>query len=292
MSDPLRSDQRPISALSPPEREARIEQLLLSGLDRYFAGDYEQAINLWTRVLFVDRQHDRARAYIERARSAQAERQRESEALAHQGIEAFQSGDVDRARDLLSAALDRGAPQELALGVLGRIERLDVAQRHPLELPLRRDLTVRTARDERVSRRAGGGVLTFVSGCVLLTLIGLSAFIALGGSVGQLTTWMVWPKAPVAAPAALPSRPPAPFAMPSASEAHLARAQHLFRSGRLRDALTALDDISVGDVLRQDADRLRAQIQRELLATTQAEPYSAPRVSAAPPSNPSEPRDE
>ena len=290
MSDPLRSDQRPITALSPPEREARIEQMLLSGLDRYFAGDYEQAINLWTRVLFVDRQHDRARAYIERARSAQAEQQRESEALAHEGLEAFQTGDVDRARDLLSAALDRGAAQELALGVLGRIERLDVAQVHPLELPLRRDLTpVRTTRDERRgARHAGGGLLTLLTGCVLVTLIGLSAFIALGGSVGQLTTWMVWPKAPIATAATPPSRPEAPLAVPAASEVHLSRAQHLSSTGRLRDALTALDEIPVGDQLRPDADQLRAQIQRELLATTVAEPFSVPPVAAPP----REPRNE
>ena len=38
--------------------------------------DYEQAIHVWTRVLFLDRGHARARAYIERARSALAERQR------------------------------------------------------------------------------------------------------------------------------------------------------------------------------------------------------------------------
>ena len=72
--DPLRSDTRPAEALSGAERDARIEQLLLAGLDEYFAHHYEQAINLWTRVLFLDRTHDRARAYIERARSAQAER--------------------------------------------------------------------------------------------------------------------------------------------------------------------------------------------------------------------------
>jgi len=159
-----------------------------------------------------------------------------------------------------------------------------------LELPLRRDPTpVRTARDERIARRAGSGVLTLVTGCVLLTLIGLSAFIALGGSVGQLTTWMMWPKAPVASAAALPVRASSPLPVPAASEVHLARAQHLFRTGRLRDALVALDDIPIGDPLRQDADRLGAQIQRELLATIQAEPYSAPPGATAPPR---EPRDE
>src|ERR671923_1157242 len=122
--DPARSERPASDALSGAERDARIEQLLLAGLDRYFANDYEQAINLWTRVLFLDRQHDRARAYIERARSAQAERQRESEALMHQGLDAFTSGDVARARELVSNALERGASRDLALGVLDRIERL------------------------------------------------------------------------------------------------------------------------------------------------------------------------
>ena len=44
--------------------------MLLASLDHYFAAEYEQAINVWTRALFLDRSHARARAYIERARSA------------------------------------------------------------------------------------------------------------------------------------------------------------------------------------------------------------------------------
>jgi hypothetical protein len=62
------------------DRLALIEQLLLAGLDHYFTGQYEQAIHVWTRVFFLDRGHARARAYIERARCALAERQREAEA--------------------------------------------------------------------------------------------------------------------------------------------------------------------------------------------------------------------
>ncbi|MBE3098611.1 MAG: hypothetical protein IMZ44_15960, partial [Planctomycetes bacterium] len=69
--------------ISEIERDTRIETLLLCGLDHYFAGDHERAISVWTRVLFLDRGHARARAYIERARSAVAERQRESDELLH-----------------------------------------------------------------------------------------------------------------------------------------------------------------------------------------------------------------
>src|SRR5918993_3324931 len=123
MADPHTSGPR--RAPEPAaEDDARIEHLLVNGLDHYFAGEYEQAINLWTRVLFLDRHHDRARAYIDRARSAQAERQRQSEALVHQGLDAFDRGDVEQARTLLSDALARGASHDLALGVLGRIDRL------------------------------------------------------------------------------------------------------------------------------------------------------------------------
>ena len=71
MTDPLRSDRNADAADVPErDREARIEELLVLGLDHYFSEQHELAINVWTRVLFFDRGHARARAYIERARSA------------------------------------------------------------------------------------------------------------------------------------------------------------------------------------------------------------------------------
>src|SRR6185369_17179950 len=48
----------------------------------------------------------RARAYIDRARSALAERQRESEELLQNGVAAFQRGESDEARRLIQAAID------------------------------------------------------------------------------------------------------------------------------------------------------------------------------------------
>src|SRR5438552_3417119 len=126
MADSLRTDgSRALEAASEADRDAKIEQLLLIGLDHYFAAQYEQAINVWTRALFLDRSHPRARAYIERARSAQAERQRESEELLQTGVAAFQRGDSREARRLLQAAIEGGAPPDEALAVLDRLNRLD-----------------------------------------------------------------------------------------------------------------------------------------------------------------------
>src|SRR5215813_6206576 len=112
-------------AESSQDRDAKIEQLLLLGLDHYFAARYELAINVWTRALFLDRSHARARAYIERARSALAERQRESEELLQTGVAAFNRGEPDEARRLLQAAIEAGAPAEEALAVLERLNRLE-----------------------------------------------------------------------------------------------------------------------------------------------------------------------
>src|SRR5215467_10179827 len=124
MSDPLRTDDSRAPETAPgPEREAKIEELLLTGLDHYFATQYQQAINVWTRALFLDRTHPRARAYIERARSALAERQRHSEELLHNGVAAYQRGEGDEARRLLQAAIDSGAPADEALSILERLNR-------------------------------------------------------------------------------------------------------------------------------------------------------------------------
>src|SRR6202171_6463914 len=122
MSDSLRTDpSRAHDTASEVDRDAKIEQLLLVGLDHYFASRYELAISVWTRVLFLDRSHARARAYIERARSALAERQRESEELLQSGLAALQRGDAGEARRLVHAAIDGGAPGDEALAVLDRL---------------------------------------------------------------------------------------------------------------------------------------------------------------------------
>ena len=263
MADPLPSGPRPASAQHGAEDEARIEHLLVTGLDHYFAGEFEPAINLWTRVLFLDRNHDRARAYIDRARSAQAEQQRASEALVHQGLEAFDRGEVGRARALLSDALDQGASHDLALGVLGRIDRLDVGQTSsPVVTPkpesrrraLRRGTPI-PAKD--VARRSLASAWTFL----VLTIAVAAGLLA--WTAPDVSLW--WPASgeasrPVAIPTAL-----SPLPIPSPTEVYVTRARGLFAEGKLRDALAALDRIPSGDSWRQDADRLRGDIQHELL---------------------------
>jgi hypothetical protein len=285
MTEPLPSGPRR-EAQTGAEDDARIEHLLVTGLDHYFAGEFEAAINLWTRVLFLDRNHDRARAYIDRARSAQAEQHRVSEALVHQGLEAFDRGEVVRARALLSDALDQGASHDLALGVLGRIDRLDVGQtRSPAEPPptARRPVLPRKRPSETpgADRRLGAG-----------TWIGLVSVVTLVGAVAlyydtPLNLASFWPAAPVADRPFTATVTPAPLPVPLPAETYLRESRALFAGGKLRDALRSVDRVPIGDSLRQDADRLRGEIQRELLAVASAE-GSSPAILTSPPGPPPE----
>lgn len=264
MADPLSSLPPQADDPGAAGGDARIEQLLVTGLDHYFAGEFEAAIDLWTRVLFLDRNHDRARAYIERARSAQAERQRQTEALVHQGLDAFDRGEVEQARALLSDALDRGASHDLALGVLGRIERLELGARGATSKRAGRHRTpTASGAAVPVPRRSAGHSMGF-------WLLNLAAVVILGLSSWWLWTTNGWPDlwpSPAAGGrmAAIPEVT-GPLPVPSAAEAYLRRGQALFDSGRLRDALVVLDRVPAGDPLRADADQMRARIQRELLA--------------------------
>lgn len=252
MADPLRDHE---------STESRIEELLLAGLDHYFSGQHELAISVWTRVLFLDRSHARARAYIERARGAIAERQREGEELLQTGTAAFQRGDAEGARRLLTSAVERGAQPDEALAMLDRLERLS-----PASSGSPTDAT-RTSRhypgpSARTHERRGIRAATLL----LVLAIGLASgvLVMIAWSSGVLP-WSPWP-----ASTPLAAVPEAPLPVPSVSEVSLARARAWSGVGRLRDALTALEAIRPGDPLRPQADELRADIQRQLLAAARA----------------------
>jgi tetratricopeptide (TPR) repeat protein len=265
MSEPLRTDPADQAPLSEADRAARIEQLLLSGLDHYFGGRYDQAINIWTRVAFLERGHGRARAYIERARSALAERQRESEELTHTGIAAYDAGDLQTARELLTQAVEQGGGNDTALLFLQRLSRLDAvsnAAPTPETVPTRS----RAARREppRSKTSAMSWIATIAASVVVVGVVAVSAL--------AVRSWLV--ELPVTAPQ---GEPPQAESLPivRASDTRMSRARELVSSGRSHDALAVLNEIDLADSVRSEADRLTADIQRELLAGVGA-PLAAP----------------
>ena len=264
MSEPLRAKPEetdpelrlrqggPDGPLSEADRAARIEELLLSGLDQYFGGHYEQAINIWTRVSFLERGHGRARAYIERARDALAEKQRECDELLHSGVAAYQDGNLDKARELLTRAVETGGPNETALVFLQKVNRARTAS----DPPRPEKASVWRRREVRGAETAtsrGGWALTMLAAMVVSGVIVLGAL--------AVRSWIV--ELPLDAPSVKAAGEPLPVVR--GAEMRIAHARELYARGRPHDALRTLREVDIADPLRSDAERLTADIQRGLL---------------------------
>ncbi len=280
MSDSLRTDgSRALDGVSDADRDAKIDQLLLSGLDHYFAARYEQAINVWTRVLFLDRSHPRARAYIDRARSALAEQLRETEELLHAGVTAFDRGETAEATRLLRAAIDRGAPADEARPLLDRLGhgRAQDAGRPPgsaaatpVEAPPKALAALKTSGSAR--SRAG---MVWLFAAALVTATGVGGYlVAVRDGVDWRTILDLRPT-----PSRSGATPPAPrevaLPLPRRGEMMLGRARSLVAGGHLREALTVLDSVWSADPQKPEIDRLRADIQRKLIGAATRSPAPA-----------------
>jgi hypothetical protein len=261
MADPRRLESVPPSEVA--DRDSRAEALLVDGLDRYFSGQYEEAIHLWTRVLFLDRSHARARAYIDRARTAMAERQRSAEAMLATTSDLLTRGNTHEARRLLAEAVAAAGDDERAAELRVRLERVERAQAAWTGGPTR-PAAVAEAVPVRMPRRLVRGLawtaasVLCVSGVVVLVAPFFRDWLNSRETVRAI--------APVAE---------APLPVPSRDEIALVRARTLYARGRLAEALQALDRVSVTGSARSAADALRIEIQQVLLAAGPTRPLGA-----------------
>ena len=271
MPDSPRPDpSREIDAASDADRDAKIEQLLLAGLDHYFAARYEQAIDVWTRALFFDRGHARARAYIERARRALAERQREAEELLHTGAAALDRGDGDGARRLLQAAIDSGAAADELHPLIARLNRDADAAPVPANVQAP-TASPRTSLRARVARAASPEARRSAigPGFVVLTIVLAAGVIAAAYALAvrdglDLRSTLSFQGSPAGA-SAVPAARETTLPLPRRGELALTRARSLAAGGRVHQALTVLEEVRPTDPQKAEADRLRAELQRQLL---------------------------
>jgi hypothetical protein len=105
-------------------------------------------------------------------------------------------------------------------------------------------------------------VLAVTSGVFLAGALLLAAFWDRFTPLFQVEPRRVVESVQPAQPDALP--------LPSSSELVLAQARALVARGHLHEALRAVDEVPVGDARRAEADRLRADVQRALLASANA----------------------
>ena len=258
MADSAQRDESPDAGVGGVDHAVKIDQLLLAGLDHYLRGRLELAIDVWTRVLFLDRSHVRVRAYIDRARAAVAERVRESEALLQAGVAACDRGEVTEARALLTTAIARGGARDAAWAVQDRVERLETAGgEDPVAGAARR------ARRGAVTLTHTGRRFRLLPWMLLIALFaGATVALYLAGSWAQLVPVRL---ADQTGSSPVPPRvPPAPLPVPSVPQLALERAKALVAGDRHAEALGVLATVGLGDELRGDVDTLRAAIQQEM----------------------------
>ena len=244
-------------------RDEQVDILLEDGLDRYFNGRFEDAIHLWTRVLFFDRTHARARAYIDRARTALAEQHRRSEEMLQASRDLLNQGQTEAARRLLADAMDARGDEVQAAVLRAQLERVERAH-----APAPGILPAGAPAVEHVPgwawHRPRLSLLAATIAGIALVAIGAVAFVALTEPADV-------------APPLQPAPSGARLSSPSASEVALVRARSAFAAGRLSEALQKLDRIGPDSPDRPAAEKLRIDIQQLLLASVR--PSSNPEAN-------------
>ena len=109
----------------PASEEPRIQELLDEGEAAFDRGDYQAAIDSWSRIFLIDIDHDLANSRIEEARKLKAEGERQVEELYNQALDAVDNGDTAGAKALLEQVLSL---QPGHLGAKEYLEELDRPQ--------------------------------------------------------------------------------------------------------------------------------------------------------------------
>jgi hypothetical protein len=79
--------------------DGRIRELLAEGQASFERGDYQEAIDSWSRIFLIDIDHEVAARRIEEARKLKAEAERRLEEVFHGAVTALDEGDEQTARD-------------------------------------------------------------------------------------------------------------------------------------------------------------------------------------------------
>ncbi|PYQ48130.1 MAG: hypothetical protein DMF59_16910, partial [Acidobacteria bacterium] len=88
-----------------PDDQVKVQQYLADGDRAFEGGDYQTAIDIWSRIFLIDVTNEQASERIERAKLKRRDIDQKIETLIASGIQAFDRGDRDAARESFSKLL-------------------------------------------------------------------------------------------------------------------------------------------------------------------------------------------
>lgn len=263
-----------------PDDQRKIDQYLADGDRAFEGGDYQQAIDLWSRIFLIDVTNEVASERIERAKAKRREAEQQAEALIGEGVQAFERKDFDAARRVFTNVLRVDPNNRTATDYMERIEeagggaaaafdapyvappaeKYDIfaddemsgSYEQPL-MPPDPDAIPAPAAAKPSAKKSGKSAAvkpaqTKSATQLPMGLIGgvLAAVILLGGG------WFAWSK--------FMSKPAED---PAATQAIFAQAQSLAAKGKYDAAISALQDVKPDDPQHDRALNLIADLQHK-----------------------------
>ena len=104
-----------------PDDQKKIEQYLADGDRAFGGGDYQQAIDLWSRIFLLDVTNEQASERIEKAKSARRGLEAQADSLLAAGVQAFDRGDVNAAKENFSKVLQADPHNPAALDYMEKL---------------------------------------------------------------------------------------------------------------------------------------------------------------------------
>jgi tetratricopeptide (TPR) repeat protein len=289
---------------SPSQTDPRITQFLRQGDEALARGNPQEAIDLWSRVFLIDLANEEASKRIDTAREAQATTARKIDALLSEGIQQYDGGDLQGARNKFLDVLALSETDATARSYLNQIDTalspknaagagpaadsdflkneleaphmpsyapeedssLEMAMSGSREVPALAGAAAAAARPETAAARRGGLDIRILIGVGVVVL----AAVAFG------TYWFLRrPAARVSPPPDLRAMRPAPAKPAAPKEDLIAKAQGFFDQGKVDEAIQVLLAVPDNDPRRNEAIAKIDQFR-------QAAPTPVPAAAARP----------
>jgi len=105
VAPPADFDFTTASVETSPDDQKKIQQYMSDGDRAFEAGDYQGAIDLWSRIFLIDVTNDQASERIEKAKKKKRDADQRNEGLLASGIQLFDRGDRNGAREKFTQVL-------------------------------------------------------------------------------------------------------------------------------------------------------------------------------------------
>jgi tetratricopeptide (TPR) repeat protein len=104
-----------------PDDQKKVQEYLADGDAAFDGGDFQQAIDLWSRIFLIDVTNEQASERIEKAKAKRKDVESRSDSLLAAGVQAFDRGDRNGARDNFAKVLQIDPHNPTALDYIERL---------------------------------------------------------------------------------------------------------------------------------------------------------------------------